>query len=136
MKSTKDFDRVSLPPAVDFYNDLTEEAIQESVYEQAQKVWESFNVKDMGQWHDIYCRNDVTGLADVIQNMREIMYQAYGLELAHYFSIPMVAFDAVLKMSGVEIDHISDPTMHCFIEKFIFHMGKEFHIDEESGWRM
>jgi hypothetical protein len=151
MRSVQDFDRDKLPDACDFYNDLREEAIQDSVYRHAQTVWDSFNVKDMGHWHDIYCRLDVAALADVMQNIREIMFESYELKLAHYFSIPMVAFDAVIKMSGVTLHHITDPTIHCLVERFIrggyvsvggmrtakannIYLGKEYKPDEESTY--
>ena len=41
----------------------------------------------------------------------------YGLDPCHYFSIPGLSWDAMLKMTGIKLDLISDIDMHLFIEK-------------------
>ena len=41
----------------------------------------------------------------------------YKLDSCHYFSSPGLSWDAMLKMTGVELKLISDITMHFFIEK-------------------
>ena len=119
MDSIKKFEERSLPPSEVFYNDMTEEPIDENVYQNTLKVWESFKVQNMGQWQDLYCLLDVALLASVIERTRKILYNKYELEMTHYFSLPMVSFDASLKLSGVKLDYIKDSTMYCFIENSI-----------------
>ena len=41
----------------------------------------------------------------------------YGLDPCHYFSSPGLAWDAMLKMSGVRLRLIDDVDMHLFIER-------------------
>ena len=41
----------------------------------------------------------------------------YGLDPCHYFSSPVLSWDAMLKMTKIELDLISDTDMHLFIEK-------------------
>ena len=41
----------------------------------------------------------------------------YGLNACHYFSSPGLSWDAILKMTRIELDLISDIDMHLFIEK-------------------
>ena len=41
----------------------------------------------------------------------------YGLDLCHYFSAPGLSWYAMLKMTKVELEKISNPDMHLFIEK-------------------
>ena len=41
----------------------------------------------------------------------------YGLDPCHYFSSPGLSWDAIVKMTGVELEHIDDIDMHLFIEK-------------------
>ena len=43
----------------------------------------------------------------------------YGLDCCHYFSSPGLSCDAMLKMTRIELDLISDIHMHLFIEKGI-----------------
>ena len=41
----------------------------------------------------------------------------YGLDPCHYFSSPGLSWDAVFKMTKIELNFISDIDMHLFIEK-------------------
>ena len=41
----------------------------------------------------------------------------YSSDPSHYFSSPGLSFDAMLKMSGIKLDLISDINVHLFIEK-------------------
>ena len=41
----------------------------------------------------------------------------YGLDACHYFSSSGLSCDAMIKMTGVELELISDIDMHLFIEK-------------------
>ena len=41
----------------------------------------------------------------------------YELDPCHYFSSPGLSWDAMLKMTGIELELISDINMHLFIEK-------------------
>ena len=55
----------------------------------------------MGDYHDLYLKSDVLILADVFENFRQNEY--YNLDTAHYFSCPGFAWDAMLKMTGINI---------------------------------
>ena len=44
-------------------------------------------------------------------------YDYYGLDPCHYFSSPGLSWDAMLKMTGVVLELISDIDTHLFIEK-------------------
>ena len=41
----------------------------------------------------------------------------YGLDSCHYFSSPVLSWDVMLKMAGIELDLISDIYMPLFIAK-------------------
>ena len=41
----------------------------------------------------------------------------YILDPCHYFSSPGLSWDAMLKMTGMKLELISDVDMHSFIEK-------------------
>ena len=40
----------------------------------------------------------------------------YNLDPTHYFSAPELSWDAMLKMTKVELEKISDSEKHIFIE--------------------
>ena len=41
----------------------------------------------------------------------------YGLDPCHYFSSPQLGWDAMLKMTGVKLEKISDIDKYLYIEK-------------------
>ena len=116
MDSVEKFKVTSLPPKEVFKCDLTGKDIDDKVYENAQKVWEAFEIQDMGEWHDLYVMLDVALLCDVFAKLRYVLYDAYGLDVSHYFSLPMYSMDAALKFTGVELEYIKDPTMYNWFE--------------------
>ena len=117
MDSFQKFSQTQLPKRDDFYSLLTNEEISESEYAHAQKVWETFGIENMGQYHDLYLKSDVLLLADIFQNFREINLTNSGLDPAHYVSSPGLSWDAMLKMTNVKLDLISDVDTQNFIEK-------------------
>ena len=56
-------------------------------------------------------------LADVFEKFIAMYLKFYGLDHCHYFSSPGVSSDAMLKMTGVKLEKISDIDKHLFIEK-------------------
>ena len=73
----------------------------------------------MREYHDLYLETDVILLADVFENFREICMKHYGLDPAHYYTAPGLAYDAALKVSNIKLDLITDPNMLLMIEKGI-----------------
>ena len=47
----------------------------------------------------------------------KICLDYYGLDPCHYFSSPGLSWNAMLKMTGIELELISDIDMHLFLEK-------------------
>ena len=53
----------------------------------------------------------------MFENFRKICLSNYKLDPCHYYTAPGLAWDACLKMTGVELELLSDVDMHLFIEK-------------------
>jgi hypothetical protein len=66
-------------------------------------------VKTLRDYHDIYLKTDVLLLADVFQSFRSMAFETYKLDVLHYRTLPSFSWDALLKLSQVELDLISDP---------------------------
>lgn len=113
------FDDKKLPPIEDFYNDLNQEPLSKSNYEHALKVWDKFECRSLGDYHDLYLTSDLLILADIFQNFRRFCLRFYKLDPAHYLSGPQLSFDALLKKTGVELELLTDIDMYNFIEKGI-----------------
>ena len=71
----------------------------------------------MGDYHDHYVKKDVLLLADVFEKFIDTYLKFYKLGRCHYFSSPGLSWDAMLKMTGVKLEKISDIDMYLFIEK-------------------
>ena len=71
----------------------------------------------MGEYHDLYLTSDVLLLADVFESFRKMCLRHYQLDPPHYFTSPGLAWDAMLKMTKIELELMSDVDMFQFIEK-------------------
>ena len=117
MDSCKKFNERELPSKDAFFSSLNGVGISDKYYSRAKKVWNTFNIKNLGEYHDIYLKTDVLLLCDVFEKFIDTCLEYYGLDPCHYFSSPGLAWDAILKMIGVELELISDVNAHLFIEK-------------------
>ena len=106
-----------LPPKEAFYSNLTKEHISDEDYERAKKIWEHFGIRNLGQYHDLYLKTDVLLLTDVFENFRDLCLEYYGLDPAHYFTLPNFAWDAMLLKTGVELEPLTDQEMYEMIER-------------------
>ena len=56
-------------------------------------------------------------LADVLKKFIDTCLKYYGLDPFHYFSSPGLSWDAMLKITGIKLEKISDIGKYLFIEK-------------------
>ena len=70
MDSWERFSETELPDKESFYNELNKEGITDEDYAHAQKVRKEFNIKNLGESHDLYVQSDTLLLADVFENFR------------------------------------------------------------------
>jgi hypothetical protein len=108
-----------LPPRSAFYSDLTGKEIDKEDYQYVQEMWKSFKIKNLGHLHDIYVRSDTSLLMDVMINLRNLLFKEYGVDMAQYLTLAQISKDCLLKLTGVEIELISDSTMHVWVESAI-----------------
>lgn len=85
------FEETALPSKAAFYNSLTKEAISDEKYEHAQKVWNTFNMKTLGDFHNLYVLTDTLLLADVFERFRDRTLEYYKLDASHFFTSPGLA---------------------------------------------
>ena len=86
-------------------------------YLTCEKIWDKFEMKNMGDYHDHYLKKDVLLLADVFEKFIDTCLKFYGLDPCHYFSSFGLSWDAIIKMTGVKLEKISDIYKYLFIEK-------------------
>ena len=117
MDSWKRFKEESLPDKECFYSELNKEHITDEDYAHVQKVWDTFDIKNLGEFHDSYVQSDTALLADVIENFRDKYIEIYGLDPAHYLSAPGQAWQTCLKKTEVELELLTDNEMLMMFEK-------------------
>ena len=111
MDSWKRFKEESLPDKEYFYSELNNEHITDEDYEHAQKVCDTFKIKNLGEYHDLYVQSDTALLADVFENFRDNCIDNYELDPAHFLSAPGLTWHACLKKTGVELELLTDNDM-------------------------
>ena len=119
MDTLEKLKETELPPKEAFYSKLNNEGISDEDYTQARKVWETFEMKTLEDYHNLYNKLDVLLLADVFENFRNICIKNYKLDPAHYYTAPGLAWDAALKITGVKLELLSDIDMLLMVEKGI-----------------
>ncbi|KAL6429482.1 hypothetical protein ACFW04_008266 [Cataglyphis niger] len=108
-----------LPPREAFHSSLTGDTVSDSDYERAIRVWERFRIETLGEYSDLYLKTDVLLLADVFENFRDACMRSYGLDPAHYYTLPGYTWDAMLKYTGVRFELLTDIDMVMFVERGI-----------------
>ena len=66
------FNEISLPKYVDFYSNLCIDDITDTDYNHAKRVSKDFEIKNLGEYHDLYFISNTLLLADVFKNFRKI----------------------------------------------------------------
>ena len=117
MDSFVKFNKTELPTKEDFYSILNDEHISDEEYLRAQSIWKKFKMKNMGDYHNLYLKSDIVILADVFENFRKTCLKYYKLDPCHYFTSPGLSWDAMLKMTDIKLELMTDIDMFQFIEK-------------------
>lgn len=116
MDSFERFDEKNLPTIDKFRSSIKEKDISTEEYHHAQRVWNEYEIKNLGEYHDLYLKTDVLLLADVFENFRNVCMKHYQLDPTHYFTAPGLSWDALLKMSGQELELFTDVDKHLMVE--------------------
>ena len=91
--------------------------ITNSDYRHAQRVFKTFNNKNLGDYHDLYVQSDVLLLTDVFENFRNQCLKTYGLDPANFLTFPSLACQAYLKITKMKLDLTTDQEMLLMIEE-------------------
>ena len=97
MDSWEEFNESILPPKEAFYSNLNLEDISDEDYVHAQKVWDVFEINNLGEYHDLYVQSDTLLLADVFENFRNKCLEIYELDPIYFVYAARLAWQACLK---------------------------------------
>ena len=119
MDSWDRFEETTLPPASSFYSKLNMSGVSDQDYEHACKVWRDFGIGNLGEYHDLYLCTDVILLANVFEAFRKVCLDNYGLDPAHFYTVPGLAWCTCLKKTGTRLKVLLDPDMLLMFERGI-----------------
>ena len=91
------FKEIALPKKEKLYNRLNIEDITEVDYVHAKRVYKDFEIKNLGEYRDLYLKSNVLLLADVFKNFRKTGLEIYELDPAKFISTPGLVWQAALK---------------------------------------
>ena len=110
------FNETTLP---DSYIQLNMEDITNTDYAHAKKVFKDYEIKNLGEYHDLYIQSDTLLLADVFEIFRNMCINIYELDPAKFLSAPGLAWQTALKKNKVKLDLLTDIDMLLMEEKGI-----------------
>ena len=105
----------SLPTQEEFYSHLKDESITDEEYARAHAVWDNFQMKTLWNYHDLYLIMDVVLLADVILAFQKVCRSNYGIDPLHSYTTPGFGWQALLKMTNVELELLSEEQKDIYL---------------------
>ena len=119
MSSFESFEETELPSQSAFFNKLSGDSCSDLDYAHATSVWNAYECETMGDYHDVYLQLDVLLLDDFFEKFRCTCLDYYSLDPVHYYTTPGLAWDAELRMSGVDLQLITDMGIYNMVDRNI-----------------
>ena len=110
---------VNLPNKEYFNNILTLEDIDDDKYNEVQLFYKNMEFKNLKEYLECYLTSDITLLADVFNNFRNIIFDQFQLDPVKYISSPSLSKDCGLKYSKCKMEHIRDVDIFNFVKNSI-----------------
>ena len=101
------------------YSKLNMKGITKEDIKHVNNVFDTFKIKTLGEYHDLYVQPDTALLADVFGNFGDKCMEIYKIDPAYFLSAPGLACQACLKKTGVELELLSDIDMLLMFEEGI-----------------
>ena len=85
----------------------------------AKWVFKDVELKNLGEYHDLYIQSDILFLAYVFENFRDTCLEIDELYPAKFLSTSGLAQEAALKKTKVKLDLLNNIDMSLMVEKGI-----------------
>lgn len=82
-------------------------------------MWKEFNCNSLLDYLLLYLKVDVLLLCDVFENFRKVCKSIHNLDPCQYYTTPGLSWDAMLKLTNINLELLTDLNMHNFIKKGI-----------------
>lgn len=111
------FEETKLPPIECFHSSIKNEGINQEEYAHARYVYDHLKLRNLGEWTDVYLKTDVLLLCSVFENFRDVTLREFQLDPAHFYSAPGLSWSAMLKMTKVELQLLTDVDILNFVSR-------------------
>ena len=112
LNSWKRFNETELLSKDKFYSTLNLEDISDDDYAHVINVWNTFNISNLGEYHDLYVKLDTTNFGDKHIEIGK-------LDPADFLPTPGLSWWACLEKTGVKLELTTDENMFLMYEKGI-----------------
>ena len=130
----------SLPETENFYSHLNTKGFTDADYAHAKRVRKDFEIKRIGEYHDLYVQSDTLLLADVFENFWSMSLEIYELNPAHFLTASGLAFQASLKNTKVKLGLLTYINMLLNIGKVLEREYVTLFIDMQklitNAWKI
>ena len=99
------------------FDEMKPARISNEDYEHFMEMWERSGSKTLGDLTEFYVKVDTLQLADVFENFIDVCMEKYGLDPSYYVTAAHLAYDAMLKVTGAEIELLTVLKCTCFLKK-------------------
>ena len=72
------------------------------------RVCKDFEIKNLGEYEDLYFKSDKLYLADVFKNFRKMCLNIYQLDPTKFLWAPGLAWQTALKKKNLKLDILTD----------------------------
>ena len=119
MHEWEKFNETALRDKEEFYSILNMKDITDADSMHVKRVCKDFEINNLGEYHDLYIKNDTLLLADVFQNYRKMGLKIYHLDPVKFFSAPGLAWQEALKKTELKLKLLTDIDILLMVEKCI-----------------
>ena len=84
------------------------EDIADADYMHAQRIFKNFDIKNLGEYHDLYVQGHTVLLADLCENFRNICINMHEFDPVKFLSVPVFSWQASLKKTKRKLGLLTD----------------------------
>ena len=95
------------------------EDITKADYTHRKRVCKDFEIKKLGEYHDLYVQSNTLLLEDVFENFRNMSLEIYDLDPGRYLTAPRLVQQADLKKTKIKLDFSTEMDMLLMVQKGI-----------------
>ena len=85
-------------------------------YRYMKRIYKEFELKNLGDYHDLYVQIDTLLLVNVLENFRNKCIEIYEFDPAHFLSAPVLAWQACFKKARVKLELLRDIDIVLMVE--------------------